>query len=128
MYKWNRFKANFGSAEHPITAHYLHCLALKSPPASREDFVQYMQREDDGWAEWTARLSQPIWGERMTKEEYESQRTTLPQAAGFWCLPEDAHGELPNVPWGELEETSWEPKTIKDLSKYHPELWVFNLP
>lgn len=130
MYLWNRFKANFGAAERHIDTRYLLSLVLKSPMAGREDFVQYMQREDDTWAEWTARLSQPIWGERMTKEEYEAQRTTLPQAAGFWSFPEEAFGDFPNVSSQEFADdgTNWQIKMIKDLSEHHPEVWVFNLP
>lgn len=65
----------------------------------------------------------------MTKEEYESQHTTLHQAAGIWSFPQEAFGDIPDVDvLGYMDFIKWDPKMVKDLSQYHPDLWISNLP
>ena len=130
VFLWNRFKANFGVERHINIRYILSVVPFKNPAiASRAGFVDLLQRYDDGWADWAARLGQQVWGERMSKEEYEAQRTSLPQAAGFWSFPQEAFGDVPDVnQMNYMDVVQWEPKMVKDLSEFHPEIWVFNLP
>lgn len=127
---WNRFKANFGETRHIKIRYIVGIMPYNNPPIrNRARFVDLLQVVDDRWAEWTAFLGQQVWGERMSKEEYEAQRTSLPQAAGMWCFPEEAFGDVPEVEeMGYMDIVEWEPKLVKDLSEFEPELWVFNLP
>jgi hypothetical protein len=103
---------------------------FKNPAiASRAGFVNLLQRYDDEWAYWAARVGQQVWGERMSKEDYEAQRTSLPQAAGFWSFPQEAFGDVPDLNQiNYMDVFQWEPNMVKDLSEFHPEIWVFNLP
>ena len=95
---------------------------------SRAEFVNLLQRLDDWMAEWALRLGQRVWGERMTEGEYESQRTSLPQVAGIWSFPPEALGDVPGLSETKYMRTvEWEPKVVKDLSGFVPELWFFNL-
>lgn len=129
LFLWNRFKVNFG-VERPINIRYIVSVIMPSEnPASRAGFVSLLQRSDDEWVDWTARLGQQVWGERMSKEEYEAQRTSLPQAAGFWSFPQEAFGDVPDVNQSkDMDAFHWQPKMVKDLSAFHPDIWVFNLP
>ena len=129
VFLWNRFKANFGVKRHINIRYILTVMGSKDGVGSRADFDGLLQRTEDKWAEWATLLSQPVWGERMSKEEYESQRATLPQAAGIWSFPQEAFGDIPNVDELKyMDIAEWEPKMVKDLSGFQPELWIFNLP
>lgn len=129
VYLWNRFKANFGETRHIDVRYILTLLEHQHPGVgSRAEFVNLLQRLDDWMAEWAPRLGQRVWGERMTEGEYEGQRTSLPQVAGIWSFPPEALGEVPGLSETKYMRTvEWEPKIVKDLSGFVPELWFFNL-
>ncbi len=129
VFVWNRFKANFGVERHINIRYILSAVPFGTPVVSRASFIESLQTCDDKWAYWVSRLGQQVWGERMSKEEYEAQRTSLPQAAGFWSFPQEAFGDVPDVnQMNHIEPFQWEPKKVMDLSKFQPEIWVFNLP
>lgn len=129
VYLWNRFKANFGATRNIHVRYILTLLGHQhAGVGSRAEFVNLLQRLDDWMAEWALRLGQRVWGERMTEGEYESQRTSLPQVAGIWSFPPEALGDVPGLSETKYMRTvEWEPKVVKDLSGFVPELWFFNL-
>lgn len=131
VWHWNRFMANFGVERH-LNISYILGIVQRFKQIEldgREGFVAFLQESDERWAEFTDMVGQQIWGERMSREEYEAQRTSLPQAAGFWVFPRDALGDIPDVRETRcMENGPWEPKMVKDLTKFHPGICVFSLP
>lgn len=129
VFLWNRLKANFAIDRHIKISYILTIMPdMTSDVFSRSDFTHRLERDDNRWAEWASLLSQNVWGDRMSQEEYETQRTSLPQAAGLWTFPEEAFGEIPDIQEMDGVDTYWEVKMVKDLSEFHPEVWVFDLP
>ena len=138
VFLWNRFKANFGVKRH-IDMRYILSAGSHLPPpmgggsappmGSRGLFGDLLQKYDDIWEEWTAKLGLHTGGDLLSKDEYEAQRTSLPQAAGFWSFPPEAFGEVPDINDEKyIGAEWWTHKRVKDLSEFHPEIWVFNLP
>ncbi|ORY71353.1 uncharacterized protein BCR38DRAFT_519772 [Pseudomassariella vexata] len=130
VFLWNRFKANFGVGRQIDVRYILTAMpSTQSAILGHAGFVEVLQRDDEIWADWTAKLGQQVWGERMDQEEYEAQRISLPQAARFWSFPQEAFGDVPDIDEIDFMGTAaWEPKMVKDLSGFHPGIGVFNLP
>ncbi|SPO01710.1 uncharacterized protein DNG_04383 [Cephalotrichum gorgonifer] len=130
VWLWERFKANFGITRHLQGRYILGIRPYQDPGIDgRAGLVRFLQKADEGWEKYTDMVGQPVWGERMSREEYEAQRTSLSQAAGFWVFPQEALGDIPSVNEMKYMDTGeWEPEMVKDLSKFRPGICVFNLP
>lgn len=123
IFHWNRFKARFGVTRRIETRYILGSAGvLPRMVDDRDGFTEMLDKEDEHWESYLSMVNKPVWGDRMSEQEYIAQRTTLPQAVGFWIFPEEALGEVPE------DQIHWEPKMMKDLSKFHPGICVFNLP
>lgn len=132
VYCWNQFQATFGSTRH-INKRYLVGMSISgynSPTemGTRQELMDCLERFDNWWEEFAPMLGGP-WGNVRTKEDYETERVTIPQAVGLWELPLEAFGDIPQTRKEKLDNEwhAWKHTSIRDLSQFHPKLWCFNL-
>ncbi|KAH8897258.1 hypothetical protein GQ53DRAFT_837920 [Thozetella sp. PMI_491] len=121
LYAWGRFfYASFGGSIIPETEYRI--LLTFSPTArnlyDRQDAQEWLQREQDTWAQETS------WGGQFGSVRREDLQVTVPSAFGFWLFPVEAFGVLPANPTLVFQPDG--PRTL-DLTEHWPELALLDL-
>lgn len=139
IFRWNVLKTNFGQQGRHVKIGYIVCglpgvstggyLRTRSYcHPLRQQLLDELAAEDALWDEWSGLTTKNVWGDRMTQDEYVAHKASMPQVAGAWVFNADAMGVIPDITETKYNEfVGWRPKLVKDLSKSHPELWVFHL-
>ena len=125
---WKQMERKFGITHEPGTTRFVYHLAAPGfsedqMTISRADATEMLRREHEEWRlHWKE-------GGFFGRNDYENPDTPeklknapIP-AFGFWMVPLDALGEIP-----EEEPRRWDMKRVVDLTEHRPQLGVFRLP
>lgn len=125
---WKLMERNFGIVHEPGRTSFVYHIAAPASAENREAFsradaMKMLQREHEGWRlQWE---KEGIWGRNGYEDPDtpDKLRSAPITAFGFWILPLEALGEVP-----EEEPRRWEMKRVVNLVKHRPQLGVFRLP
>lgn len=130
---WFNFLTKFGVSVKgvsgpPMKIHYLYAIWPNSlDPAlhTQAGFTGYLESLDERWAQWMPKINQPLWGNRVSEEEYCGLREVLPDVAGIWIFEGDAFGDVFEQDPNQTRAGHWGYKMVKDMMEFKPKLMVF---
>lgn len=131
---WNQMERNFAITREPGTTEFVYHITTPafgqhsnqhSAILSRAEAIKTLQREQDAWhSRWEQ-------GGFLARNGYndpnmpEKLRNAPMPAFGFWILPIDAFGEIPEEEFENIRR--WEMKMVVNLKNHWPQLGVFRL-
>lgn len=134
---WYNFLAKFGVSAKgvsgpPMKIRYLYAvwpndLTLDPALEIQAAFTKYLEYLEERWAQWMPKINQPLWGNRVSEEEYHRLRDVLPDVAGIWIFEGDAFGDVFEQDPNQTETGHWGYKMVKDMTEFKPKLMVFDI-